>query len=203
MLVSSSAPLPNNTLTPIPQGWVDKRNLQIGLLSQRVREAQAITDCYTAASSLATSSGSIVAAQAAQVQANLPSTSPASNGGDSGTPPASASGVTPSSRPNPIVVSDDPVFSWTPPGTPAFEISNSCHPNKRTKLQGSVPAQPKILMPQDAPVLTHRQLTGLGGIAPLWGTYDAGRCNGASSFIKNNLGILALGALVLYAATRK
>ena len=63
MLVSSSAPLPPNTLTPIPQALVDFRNLQIGLLTARVNYARSITDCYAEQSGVAGSVGPYTAAE--------------------------------------------------------------------------------------------------------------------------------------------
>jgi hypothetical protein len=69
MLVSSTAPLPNNSLTPIPQSWVDARNLQIGLLSAKAAYAASITSCYAPANSFIDSVGPYTAQEVASTQA--------------------------------------------------------------------------------------------------------------------------------------
>ncbi len=69
MLVSSTAPLPNNTLTPIPQAWVDQRNAQIGLLSLKAARAAAITNCYAPANGFIDTVGPYTAQEVASVQA--------------------------------------------------------------------------------------------------------------------------------------
>ena len=211
MLLSSAAPLPNNTLTPIPQSAVDCANAKIGYLSLLAKQARAITDCYTAASSYAAQSpmiASTVAATQAATSTDTPASSAGSAGGTNGTPAAVGSGNARHASPPPIVVSDNPVFSWTPPGTLAVSAGDPCNPGSRKNCRGTKPDQPQMLMPQHMAVLRPTApelsgISGLNGIAPVWGTFGEHRHQGGFGLSKSGWGVLALGALVLYAVTKK
>lgn len=167
MLVSSSAPLPNNTLTPIPQSWVDAGNARIGMLTLLANRAKSITDCYAPASSFLSDAGPIVAAEVAQAQANA-STSTIASGTSSGTPESVSSGNTQSNVPAPVVMPLNPVVLGTVGGASLPAVS-SCAPRLRRQIP-----QPQMMMPQPAPAIvntTPSYALGMSGISPPWGSY--------------------------------
>src|SRR5580692_2872250 len=98
MLVSSSAPLPSNTLTPVPQSWVDARNAKMNSLELRAQYAKALTDCFVPAGGFGSAG---ISTEVAQSQVSSPqlasdiagATTPSSSGAVSatGTNPAVAS----------------------------------------------------------------------------------------------------------------
>jgi hypothetical protein len=146
MLVSSSAPLPNNSLTPLPQAWADARNARMGMLTLLANRAKSITDCYAPASSFVADAGPIFAAQVAQTQANIPNATIASGAMD-GTPNAPSSGDTSSRVPAPVVLPLNAVALGTVGGS-MMPAESSCHPGRRAVIP-----QPRMMMPQPAPAV--------------------------------------------------
>ncbi len=146
----STAPLPNNSLTPIPQSVVDRRNAKIGLLGLLTTRARSITDCYAPAVSFIPSSGLNVAAQVAQAQANISADTIAS-GTDYGTPSAPSSGNLPSSSPAPVVLPLNQI-SYGIPGGASIPATSSCDRNPRQTMAAAIP-QPQMMMPQPAPAI--------------------------------------------------
>lgn len=137
MLLSSSAPLPNNTLTPIPQAWLDAGNARIGMLTLLANRAKSITDCYAPASSFIESSGPVVAASVAQVQALA--------SGDASAVPSA--GESQSNVPPPVVLSLNPISLGTPGGG-MVAARSAC-----SKRRAASPQQPQMMMPQPAPAV--------------------------------------------------
>jgi hypothetical protein len=146
MLLSSSAPLPNNSLTPLSQSWVDARNARIGMLTLLANRAKSITDCYAPAVSFLSDVGPIVAAQVAQAQSNMSNATIASGTTD-GTPNATSSGDTSSNTPAPVVLPLNSVALGTVGGS-MMPAESSCHPGRRAPIP-----QPRMMMPQPAPVV--------------------------------------------------
>lgn len=155
----SDAPLPPNSLTPIPQSWVDSRNAKIGLLGLLTTRARSITDCYAPPVSFIASSGPNVAAQVAQAQANNLTS-------DYGTPAAPSSGNIRSSNPAPVVLPLNQISYGTLGGT-SMPATSSCD---RGKSLAVIP-QPRMMMPQPAPAISSPAVMGMSGYAPQWGTF--------------------------------
>ncbi len=143
----STAPLPSNSLTPIPQSVVDRRNAKIGLLGLLTTRARSITDCYAPAVSFIPSSGLNVAAQVAQAQANISADTIAS-GTDYGTPTAPSSGNLPPGAPAPVVLPMNQI-SYGQPGGSSIPAVSSCDPRQ---AMAPIP-QPQMMMPQPAPAI--------------------------------------------------
>jgi hypothetical protein len=204
MLVSSSAPLPPNTLTPVPQSWVDQRNAAIGLLSLRAAQSLAITNCFTPAGGFAESVGPYTAAEVAASQAS--SAQVASDASGSTIP--SAAGTSPSVAPTTSWVTDSPSIVGPPPvvlpfNPVALDAPGLPHPSGPTnscltrKQSNERPAQPRMLMPKHFPTLLPGDpiAGGLGDYAPVWGTSRRGSsCAGGSGGI--NWGGAAVALLV-------
>jgi hypothetical protein len=177
MLLSSTAPLPNNSLTPLPQSWADARNARIGMLTLLTNRAKSITDCYAPAASFLSDAGPIVAAQVAQAQANMSNATIASGTTD-GTPNAASSGDTSSNAPAPVVLPLNSVALGTVGGS-MMPAESSCHPGRRAIIP-----QPRMMMPQPAPAIvntTPSYALGMSGIAPPWGSYSRQSQNSGGS----------------------
>lgn len=150
MFLPSTAPLPNNSLTPLPQSWADERNARVGLLTLLTNRARAITDCYAPPSSFLEDAGPIVAARVAQAQANASTTAIASGTMD-GTPAAQSSGNISSRVAPPVVLPLNQISLGTPGGV-SIPADTSCRP-QRSFIQSSAPPipQPVMMMPKPAP----------------------------------------------------
>lgn len=205
MLVSSSAPLPNNTLTPIPQSWVDQRNAAIGLFSLRAAQALAITNCFTPAGGFAESVGPYTAAEVAQSQASSPAAASAVAGATipsaAGTSPAVAS-ITSAPGSAPSIVNPPPQVlpynnvSLQALGLPPPGRSSSCNTGQAlTYKQRMNQPQPKMLMPKTFPHITEGSAPGpgLGAYAPAWGTARRGAsCSNGGGEINWGGAVIAL-----------
>jgi hypothetical protein len=190
MLVPSTAPLPNNTLTPIPQTWVDARNAAIGLFSLRAAQSLAITNCYTPAGGYAESVGPYTAAEVAASQV-----SSAQAASDlSGATIPSAAGTSPAVAPTSSWLTDTPSIVGPAPIVLPFNAvgldapglphpsgpTNSCQTRQQTNQRQ---AQPQMLMPKHFPTLVPGDpiAGGLGDYAPTWGASRGGSsCNGGN-----------------------
>lgn len=189
----STAPPPNNSLTPIPQSVVDLRNAKIGLLGLLTTRARSITDCYAPAVSFIPL-GLNVTAQVAQAQANV-STDTIASGTDYGTPAAPSSGNLQSSNPAPVVLPLNQISYGTPGGASISAVS-SCDRNPRQTMAAAIP-QPKMMMPQAAPAVSSPAvMTGLSGYAPPWGTYlqGSGSVDWLATLRSNPLMLLVIAA---------
>jgi hypothetical protein len=190
MLVSSTAPLPYNTQTPVPQSWVDQRNAAIGLFSLRAAQSLAITNCYTPAGGFAESVGPYVASEVAQSQV-----SSAQAASDlSGATIPSAAGTSPTVAPTSSWLSDSPSIVGPPPVVLPFNPvgldapglphptgpTNSCQPRQQTNQRAPLP---QMVMPKHFPTLLPGDpiAGGLGDFAPAWGASRGGSsCNGGN-----------------------
>ena len=216
MLVSSSAPLPSNTLTPIPQSWVDNRNAHVNALAMKVAWAKAITDCYASAQGVAESVGPSTALEVWISQL----ASPQAASDFAGATMPSSSGLVSATGTNSTLapVSSNPLLTappvWGPPpivipfNTVSLQAPSLPAPNNRSSCPGQGTLtyqqrmnqpQPKMVMPKYFPILQRGTLSsprGLGDYSPAWGSARRGGQDCGGSGI--NWGGLVVAAAVAF-----
>lgn len=193
----STAPLPSNSLTPLPANWDVWMNLPAALLSEQVRYAQSITDCYVEATDFVNSVGALAASEVAAAQ--MTSADAAASASDAGTGwavPGTGNGNAPEVVPYNSV-------SLSAPGFPSVKALDVCNGRRRKTQAG----QPKMMMPQQAPVIPMGSpllSAGLSGYAPAWGSPYVSQHRGAMGRLaRNPLAVLLVAFGVGYVLTRE